>query len=242
MGGLIATPVLTGVAEQFAQQRRSPARRARLGSRGRSASRRTGLTLSVGSRAQPIDRSSRGSAANGPVAFDDASESSSPSCLALLVPPPASCCHRGRHELSSTLRKKKKGRGDSLATSRSSCATSGRDTNVRGASTPHALTSPQPRPQTCPAWPLLNPFNRPPHVPQHAARPPVQPPRASFQRRRLFARANRNPPCNSSMAAATQLMPSTTQQQANLKSAFSPYTDSPSSPAPFSPHFRNSNR
>lgn len=44
------------------------------------------------------------------------------------------------------------------------------------------------------------------------------------------------------MAAATQLMPSTTQQQANLKSAFSPYTDSPSSPAPFSPHFRNSNR
>lgn len=107
MGGLIATPVLTGVAEQFAQQRRSPARRARLGSRGRSASRRTGLTLSVGSRTQPIDRSSRGSAANGPVAFDDASESSSPSCLALLVPPPASCCHRGRHELSSTLRKKR---------------------------------------------------------------------------------------------------------------------------------------
>lgn len=44
------------------------------------------------------------------------------------------------------------------------------------------------------------------------------------------------------MAAATQLMPSTAQQQANLKSAFSPYTDSPSSPAPFSPHFHTSNR
>ncbi|KAH7065600.1 hypothetical protein B0J12DRAFT_734906 [Macrophomina phaseolina] len=40
------------------------------------------------------------------------------------------------------------------------------------------------------------------------------------------------------MAAATQLMPNAAQQQ----SAFSPYTDSPSSPAPFSPHFRNSNR
>ncbi|KAB2575616.1 hypothetical protein DBV05_g5735 [Lasiodiplodia theobromae] len=44
------------------------------------------------------------------------------------------------------------------------------------------------------------------------------------------------------MAAATQLMPSTAQQQAGLKSAFSPYTDSPSSPAPFSPHYHSSNR
>ncbi|KAF2017548.1 hypothetical protein BU24DRAFT_152348 [Aaosphaeria arxii CBS 175.79] len=41
------------------------------------------------------------------------------------------------------------------------------------------------------------------------------------------------------MATATQLMPSPT---AGLKSSFSPYTDSPSSPAPFSQVFSNSNR
>ncbi|KAL1640887.1 hypothetical protein SLS58_006503 [Diplodia intermedia] len=44
------------------------------------------------------------------------------------------------------------------------------------------------------------------------------------------------------MAAATQLMPSTAQQQANLQSAFSPYTDSPASPANFNPHFHQASR
>jgi hypothetical protein len=38
------------------------------------------------------------------------------------------------------------------------------------------------------------------------------------------------------MATATQLMPSPT---GHLKSAFSPYTDSPSSPAPFAHVFSN---
>jgi hypothetical protein len=39
------------------------------------------------------------------------------------------------------------------------------------------------------------------------------------------------------MATATQLMPSPTA--GHLKSAFSPYTDSPSSPAPFAHVFSN---
>jgi hypothetical protein len=42
-----------------------------------------------------------------------------------------------------------------------------------------------------------------------------------------------------SMATATQLMPSPTAGHLKSASAFSPYTDSPSSPAPFAHAFSN---